>query len=217
MSVSPEEGTSVSAGDAVTLNVSRGLDWGDSASVPSVVGMTKNDAITALGKWLDIQVQEEQNSEVPAGEVIAQSIEAETAADPDQPITITVSSGDQAPAAEEDQTSDTAADTFSDTESTADTAQQSEAAANGEVWKCTQALNTPKGYQGGAIRLELIQEVNGESKSSKIVDGEKLEFPYTLDVTGEPGVSEGTLYVSELINGNFQQLGTYPLTFKKAE
>ena len=217
MSVSPEEGTSVSAGDAVTLTVSRGLDWGDSASVPSVVGMTKNDAITALGKWLDIQVQEEQNSEVPAGEVIAQSIEAETASDPDQPITITVSSGDQAPAAEEDQTSDTAADTFSDTESTADTAQQSEAAANGEVWKCTQALNTPKGYQGGAIRLELIQEVNGESKSSKIVDGEKLEFPYTLDVTGEPGVSEGTLYVSELINGNFQQLGTYPLTFKKAE
>ena len=90
-------------------------------------------------------------------------------------------------------------------------------AANGEVWKCTQALNTPKGYQGGAIRLELIQEVNGESKSSKIVDGEKLEFPYTLDVTGEPGVSEGTLYVSELIDGNFQQLGTYPLTFKKAE
>ena len=217
MSVSPEEGTSVSAGDAVTLTVSRGLDWGDSASVPSVVGMTKNDAITALGKWLDIQVQEEQNSEVPAGEVISQSIEAETAADPDQPITITVSSGDQAPAAEEDQTSDTAADTSSDTESTADTAQQSEAAANGEVWKCTQALNTPKGYQGGAIRLELIQEVNGESKSSKIVDGEKLEFPYTLDITGEPGVSEGTLYVSELIDGNFQQLGTYPLTFKKAE
>ena len=217
MSVSPEEGSSVSAGDAVTLTVSRGLDFGGSASVPDVVGITKNDAITKLGKWLDIQVQEEQNSEVPAGEVIAQSIEAETAADPDQPITITVSSGDQAPAAEEDQTSDTAADTFSDTESTADTAQQSEAAANGEVWKCTQALNTPKGYQGGAIRLELIQEVNGESKSSKIVDGEKLEFPYTLDITGEPGVSEGTLYVSELINGNFQQLGTYPLTFKKAE
>ena len=217
MSVSPEEGSSVSAGDAVTLTVSRGLDFGGSASVPDVVGITKNDAITKLGKWLDIQVQEEQNSEVPAGEVIAQSIEAETAADPDQPITITVSSGDQAPAAEEDQTSDTAADTFSDTESTADTAQQSEAAANGEVWKCTQALNTPKGYQGGAIRLELIQEVNGESKSSKIVDGEKLEFPYTLDITGEPGVSEGTLYVSELIDGNFQQLGTYPLTFKKAE
>ena len=217
MSVSPEEGTSVSAGDSVTLTVSRGLDRGDSALVPSVVGMTKNDAITTLGKWLDIQVQEEQNAEVPEGEVIAQSIEADTSADPDQPITITVSSGDQAPAAEEDQTSDTTADTSSDTESTADTAQQSEAAANGEVWKCTQALNTPKGYQGGAIRLELIQEVNGESKSSKIVDGEKLEFPYTLDITGEPGVSEGTLYVSELIDGNFQQLGTYPLTFKKAE
>ena len=29
--------------------------------------------------------------------------------------------------------------------------------------------------------------------------------------------SEGTLWVSELVNGNFQQLGSYPLTFKKAE
>ena len=80
-----------------------------------------------------------------------------------------------------------------------------------------QTLNTPTGFQGGAIRLELIQDVNGETTSSKIVDGQKIEFPYTLDVTGAPGVADGTLYVSELIDGNFQQLGQYPLTFKKAE
>ena len=89
--------------------------------------------------------------------------------------------------------------------------------ANGEVWKCTQTLNTPTGYQGGAIRLELIQEVNGEMTSTQVVDGEQLTFPYTLDITGAPGVGAGTLYVSEQINGTYQQLGQYPITFQKAE
>ena len=116
-----------------------------------------------------------------------------------------------------DEAQPTTTDTTTDSASTADTAQQSTAAANGEVWKCTQTLNTPNGYQGGAIRLELIQEVNGETTSTKVVDGEAITFPYTLDITGASGVSEGTLYVSELIDGNFQQLGSYPLTFKKAE
>lgn len=180
--------------------------------------MTKNDAITALGKWSDIQITEQQSSEVPAGQVISQdpsavSEDGDTAyGNPDETMTIVVSSGNQAPAA--DTTADTAADSAS---TAADTTQQSTAAANGEVWKCTQTLNTPNGYQGGAIRLELIQEVNGESTSTKVVDGQKIEFPYTLDITGAPGVSEGTLWVSELVNGNFQQLGSYPLTFKKAE
>ena len=207
VSVTPSAGNSATAGDEVTLIVSRGLDWGDSVSVPSVVGMTENDAITTLGKWTDIQVTEQQSSEVAAGEVISQSPEADEYADPDQPIEIVVSSGNEAPSS----------DTTEAQSSTENTAQQSAAAANGEIWKCTQTLNTPTGYQGGAIRLELIQEVNGETTSTKVVDGEKITFPYTLDITGAPGVSEGTLYVSELINGNFQQLGQYPITFKKAE
>ena len=213
MAVSPEAGTSMTAGGAVTLTVSRGLDHGDSAEIPDVVGMTKNDAITALGKWTDIQITEQQSTEVPAGQVISQdpssvSDDGDTAyGNPDEPISIVVSSGDQAPST----------DSATDTASTTDTAAQNTAAANGEVWKCTQTLNTPNGYQGGAIRLELIQEVNGESTSTKVVDGQKIEFPYTLDITGASGVSEGTLWVSELVNGNFQQLGSYPLTFKKAE
>ena len=217
-SVTPAAGSSVSAGDEVTLVVSRGLDYGDTAQIPDVLGMTKNEAITALGKWADIQITEQQSSEVPAGQVISQdpsatSEDGDTAyGNPDETISIVVSSGNQAPA---DTTTTT--DTTTDSASTADTAQQSTAAANGEVWKCTQTLNTPNGYQGGAIRLELIQEVNGETTSTKVVDGEAITFPYTLDITGASGVSEGTLYVSELIDGNFQQLGSYPLTFKKAE
>ena len=213
-SVTPAAGSSVSAGDEVTLVVSRGLDYGDSVSVPSVVGMTKNDAITTLGKWTDIKVTEQQSSDVASGEVISQNPAADETADPDQPIEIVVSSGNEAPSSDTEDTS--ATDNTASAQST-DSTQQSAAAANGEVWKCTQTLNTPTGYQRGQVRLELLQDVNGETQSSIIVDCKQITFPYTLDVTGAPGVSEGTLYVSEVVDGTIQQLGQYPLTFKKAE
>ncbi len=41
---------------AVTLLVSRGVDYGDSVEVPSVVGMTKDDALTTLGKFLNVEM-----------------------------------------------------------------------------------------------------------------------------------------------------------------
>ena len=63
MAVSPEAGTSMTAGGSVTLTVSRGLDYGDTAQIPDVVGMTKNEAITTLGKWADIQIAEQQSSQ----------------------------------------------------------------------------------------------------------------------------------------------------------
>ena len=88
---------------------------------------------------------------------------------------------------------------------------------SGEIWKCTQKLNTPDGYSGGAVRLELIQEVNGELKATVVTEGTVLTFPYKLDITGISGVSTGTLYCSELIDGVYQELGHYPIEFKKAE
>jgi len=42
----------VQASSSVTLTVSRGVDYGDNAEVPSVVGMTKDDALTTLGKFI---------------------------------------------------------------------------------------------------------------------------------------------------------------------
>ena len=38
IAVSPEAGSVAKSGDTVTLTVSRGLDWGEGALVPSVVG-----------------------------------------------------------------------------------------------------------------------------------------------------------------------------------
>ena len=88
----------------------------------------------------------------------------------------------------------------------------------GEIWKCTQRLNTPTGYTGGLVRLELVQEVSGVPTASTVVDGQQLTFPYQLDIIGAPGVAEGTLYLSEQqSDGSYQELGHYPLTFEKAE
>ena len=216
----PEAGSSAKSGDTITLVISRGVDYGDSAEVPSVVGMTQNDAITTLGKFVDINIEKEMNPDIAAGEVISQNPEAYSYADPDQPITMTVSTGSQDPAAAEsaqEPAADTASpDTTSDT--TADTSgfNDSSALADG-TWKCTQRLNTPTGYQGGNIRLELVQDVGGQLQASIVLDGQKVEFPYKLDITGASGVSDGTLYLYEEIGGEYVELGHYGISFEKAE
>ena len=210
--VEPAAGTSVQAGSSVTLTVSRGVDYGDNAEVPSVVGMTKDDALTTLGKFIDIQITEQQSTEA-AGTVIAQDPEAYAAADPDQPISITISSGDKAPSTDSVASADSTASTDSTVSTTTSTADVN---AN-TGWKCTQTLDTPSGYNGGAIRLELIQDVNGEPKASTIIDGQNISFPYQLDISGAEGVTSGTIYLYEEMDGDYQQLGTYTVAFKKAE
>lgn len=206
----PEAGSTVTTGDTVTLVISRGLDYGDSVEVPSVVGMAENDAVTALGKWIDIIVEEEQNPDIAAGEVISQSPEAYSYANPDEPITIKVSTGNSAP------TQDTEENTTNNATASAEQTQQS-AAASGEVWKCTQSLNTPVGYNGGLVRMELLQDVGGEPTATMVVDEQQVQFPYKLDITGAPGVSEGTIVLYEKVDNQYQKLGNYTITFEKAE
>ena len=213
VSTTPSAGENVSSGDTVTLIVSRGVDYGDSVEVPSVVGMTKNDAVTTFGKFLNVEVKEEKSTEVAAGEVISQEPEAGNWEDPDNVnVVITVSTGTQEPAAQSDSTA-----TESASDNTAQTADNSAAVAAGEIWKCTQTLNTPSGYSGGPVRLELVQNVNGTPTASVVLENQVIQFPYDLDITGAPGVSEGTLYLSEQINGVYQELGNYSITFAKAE
>ena len=215
-STTPDAGSSVSAGDTITLVVSRGVDYGNSVEVPSVVGMTKNDAITTFGKFLNVEVKEEMSTEVAAGEVIAQEPEAGNWEDPDTVnAVITVSTGDQDPAAVQS-TESAAADSATQTADNTST-DNSAAVAAGEVWKCTQTLNTPTGYTGGPVRLELVQNVNGTPTASVVLEDQTIQFPYDLDITGAPGISEGTLYLSEQVNGTYQELGNYSITFAKAE
>ena len=127
VSTTPAAGNSVSAGDSVTLLVSRGVDYGDSVEVPSVVGITKNDAVTTFGKFLNVEVKEEKSTEVAEGEVISQEPEAGNWEDPDNVnVVITVSTGDQEPSAQSD-----SADTAASSDAPAQTADNSAAAAAG--------------------------------------------------------------------------------------
>ena len=204
------------AGDTVTLTISRGIDYGDSVQVPDVTGLEKNEAIAKLGKFLNINVETQVSTDVAEGTVISQDPIGFTDDDPvygnpdTDTITITVSSGTQDTSAAES-TEDT-----TQTQSSSDAA--AAAVANGEIWKCTQRLNTPTGYTGGLVRLELVQKVSGVPTASTVVDGQQLTFPYQLDIIGAPGVTEGTLYLSEQqSDGSYQELGHYPLTFEKAE
>ena len=193
IAVSPEMGTAIKAGDSVTVTVSRGLDFGDSAEVPNVVGLMKNDALTVLGKFIDIDVIEVENSDTPGGEVMSQSIEAGTYADPDMPITITISKEEEpVPAADP-------------------------ALAADGTWKSINILNTPDGYQGGEVRLELVQEVGGQQTVTTIAEGSSVQFPYQLDLTGLAGVPDGVVYIYEMIDGSYQMLGKYSITFNKVD
>ena len=63
-----------------------------------------------------------------------------------------------------------------------------------------------------------MQTVNGEPQVSVIVEGQVLEFPYQLDITGAPGVTEGTIYLYEEVGEEDYQLeGQYPVTFEEVE
>ncbi len=203
LSVYPESGSTMRSGDIVTLTVSRGGDYGNQVYVPSVVGMSRDNAITTLGKWLNINVTYQQSFDVPEGEVISQNPAGDEVADPDGDVSIVVSSGANDPTVMEQQETSTPEEIL--------------AIANGETWKCTQSLNTPEGYTGGAVRLELIQQISGQQTSSIILEGQSLNFPYDLGLTGAPGVASGELHLAENIEGHYIELGKYTLTFEKVE
>lgn len=206
----PEAGTTARAGDTVTLVVSRGLNYyGEDVEVPDVVGWSKNDALTTLGKWIDIDIVEQRSTDVVEGEVISQEPSAYSYANPDETMTLTISCGDKDPSAAEAEAQPQPQDSAAQTQNTMP-------AADG-IWKCTQRLDTPDGYQGGAVRLELIQYVNGQPTASNVVENQVLTFPYQLDITGVSGVSDGTIYVYEQVNGDYVELGHYSITFEKAE
>lgn len=212
----PEEGSSAQYGTAVTLVISRGVDYGDGAIIPDAIGLTEEEAMLKLAKFINITIVREKNADVPAGTVINQdpypydSYGDSAYTDPDLPMTLTISNGNEDVIVQTPQTPVEEATT------PAEITEQI-VVNSGEIWKCTQKLNTPDGYAGGAVRLELIQEVNGELKATVVSEGTVLTFPYKLDITGISGVSTGTLYCSELIDGVYQELGHYPIEFKKVD
>jgi len=82
-------------------------------------------------------------------------------------------------------------------------------------WACTANLGGPANYTGGAYRLVLVQNVNGQDMETVIAEGEtSLEFPYLLQITGAEGVADGLIYLYERVDGEYQARVTWPVTFE---
>jgi serine/threonine-protein kinase len=94
----------------------------------------------------------------------------------------------------------------SDTQSTPDDTQ-----AQKSVWKSNTNVNLGDSYEGGNAKVVLTQ--NG--KDTVLVNGAKISNPYNVNVTGQTGVSSGTVTFYEDRGDGYVEIATATITFKK--
>lgn len=198
ISVNPQEGTTLSPGQTVTLVVSLGEE-NKQVAVPNVFNVDENTAKQTL-QDSGFQVNVESTSEatgVNEGCVANQSITAGTEVDPGSTITIQIY---HAPAATP----------------TPEVTSEPETSVSPETpageWKCNVKLKKPANYTDGPVRLRLIQNVNGQSVETVLLDGTPITFPedgYVLTAAGAEGVESGTIYLEELVDGTYVERGHY--------
>jgi len=203
ISVSPEVGSTVSKGDVISVVVSKGVE-GVQVQVPSVGGLSEEQAKSVLERLgLSVIVKTGSSNSVGQGEVITQSITSGTMVDAGTEITITVN---REPTADEEVPIASNDDEGSD----------ANVSYSGE-WTCNSKLEIPSEYTGKSAKLELLQEVNGKVVNRPIVEGIVLSGnEYNLTTTGADGVSTGTVYLYELIDGEYKRLVQYTVPFKKS-
>lgn len=203
----PAAGTEVSTGSTVEVVVSLGKE-DTQVEVPSVIGVSENTAKKTLTNLnLVVVVDTGTSTKVKAGEIMAQSIKAGTKVDQKTEITITVNSGTETPE-DPDPVDDPDVTTG---EEDGDEEEQQEA----KVWACNQRLDTPPNYSGGPIKLTLSQVVNGQTVENTVVENESPEFPLTFSTEGAEGVSVGTVYVYEKIDGEYKKIAKYTVPFEE--
>ena len=197
ISVSPEVGTAVNAGDTITLVVSLGAS-DEEVTVPSVGGIPEEDAKATLENLgLTVTVETGSSDRVGEGEVYDQSIASGTTVNAGASITIYVNR----PGDASDETARLDPD-------------GSDSGSYSGSWVCTDSLRQPGNYEGGPVRLTLEQD--GQSDVT-IVEGQTITFPYTLNVAGADGVSDGTVILSEMVDGDYVERATYSVTFSQAQ
>lgn len=209
----PAARTQVSTGSTVEVVVSLGKE-DTQVEVPNVYGLSENTAKKTLTNLnLKVVVDTGTSTSVKAGEVMAQSIKDGTKVDQKTEITITINSGAAPSDDEEEEPSspDAPAPTAPGEEDGDEEGDQQEET----VWACNQRLDTPPNYSGGAIRLTLSQVVNGQTVENTVVENESPEFPLTFSTEGAEGVSVGTVYVYEKINGEYKKIAKYTVPFEE--
>ena len=173
--------------------------------VPDVKGKDEATAKKTLtDNGFQVTVETTENADgVADGCVASQSISAGTEADPGTTVTIYVY---HAPAA-------TPVPTTNPDDS---------GTGGGETttseWRCNVQLVQPENYSGGLVQLLLVQNVNGQNVETVILEGQTITFPYIVSVKGADGVETGTIYLQEMVAGEYVERGHYSnVPFKQVE
>ncbi|HEY9574583.1 MAG TPA: Stk1 family PASTA domain-containing Ser/Thr kinase [Lachnospiraceae bacterium] len=211
ISVSPGEGTKLDAGDTVTLTVSSGTAVspstasGQEVKVPNVRGLLETDAKRILNNLgLVVKAISGESASLNKGDVVKQSIEADSTVTSGTVITLTING------------TPTITDDAGGTSPAASTENSGAVQSNSGSWKSTSRLEEPRSYNGNVVKLELKQVVNGETTTTTLLEGDTISFPYTLEVTGATGVDSGTVTLYEMADGAYVERTTYgPLSFSQ--
>ena len=180
ISCDPAEGTSVAAGSTVTLTVSKGEDDSNKVQVPSVVGWSKEDAESTLDSMgLSYKEKESEDKTQADGVVLAVSPDVGTSVDAGSSVTLTINK-------------------LSSTSST-----------SAKKYVCYSPLSQPSGYNGGTVKLELVQgdQTTTIYEGSDPWNGGTYSTPIE-STSGETGVinvyEDGTL-IAKYPNVTFQE------------
>lgn len=193
ISMSPKAGTKVSKGDVVTLEVSKGKE-DEKIEVPNVLGENEEVAREMLndyGLLIKVETLGSYDGRYESGAAVSQKPEAGKKVKTGSVVTVT----------------------FNGIEDTT---------VSPEIWKCNHTLRLSESIpEGSVIRLQLVQQVDGEEKRTEIftdhaVTADEISGGLKVNVTGAPGVAEGSLFLAvKQSDGSYVDTVKYTATFKK--
>ena len=196
ITLEPGEGSTVDVGTTVTVVVSTGSEEAEQVTVPSVSGYSQEEATRILeGMGLEVTTTTASSSRVDIGEVINQSPVSGTKVDVGSTVTLVINEEDAA----------------------AEPTTEPQDGATTVTWSCNKSLNKPENYDGGVIRLEVIQNVNGSEQSVWSDEGMTLDdsqWPYPINIQWDaPSNASADVYI---LISEMDSTGTYQAISKSS-
>ena len=193
LAMDPEEGSTVSTSETITLTVSAGPETDETVEIPNYRGMSEDYAREALeDSGLIVQVRRGKTSGIGYGEVI----ETRPAAGTEVPVGSTVTLIINDPDGDEDAGED-----------------EDEEEDDRPGWTASAKLGEASNYTGGAYRLVLEQTVDGEKVTTELESGDTLTFPHQMEITGAAGVRNGYVVLYEETDSGETVRAQWPVTF----
>ena len=196
INLDPGEGSTVEAGTTVTIVVSTGSEQAEQVDVPNLRGYSQEEATRILENLgLNVAMTTASSSGVDIGEVISQSPEGGSTVDEGSTVTLVINEREAA------------------AEPTTDPGD----GASTVTWSFNKSLNKPDNYNGGVIRLEVIQSVNGSEQSVWSDEGMTLgddQWPYPINIQWQaPSNASAEVYI---LISEMDSTGTYQAISKSS-